>query len=360
MWINKNGYAQERIKDPDTGLEKIISVKVKGSSEKARVEAFRKLQDKITHISDKKVLLSDAIKIYIKENERSLKPSSLRKCRIELNSFLQIVGDSYINSLSAGYIRSKLLDSGKENRTLNGYLKIFKTFWLWAYRNDIADSREVFDKLTPFQDTPKRARIQDKYLEPWELSKLIEAMTVERWVLMTELLATSGLRIGEVIGLDNCDVWGSLIHVNKTYDANNKILTEPKTLSSKRDVYVQEELREIIDKIREYVKRQNEIFGVETDIFFPDPEGGRLKYYSYSTYLREVSERVLGRRITPHTLRHTHCSMLAAKGMNLEAISARLGHDDSRITKEIYFHRLEEMKEKENRQLDGIKLLRKA
>ena len=52
--------------------------------------------------------------------------------------------------------------------------------------------------------------------------------------------------------------------------------------------------------------------------------------------------------------------MLAAKGMNLEAISARLGHDDSRITKEIYFHRLEEMKEKENRQLDGIKLLRKA
>ena len=153
---------------------------------------------------------------------------------------------------------------------------------------------------------------------------------------------------------------GCAFAANKTYDANNKILTEPKTLSSKRDVYVQEELREIIDKIREYVKRQNEIFGVETDIFFPDPEGGRLKYYSYSTYLREVSERVLGRRITPHTLRHTHCSMLAAKGMNLEAISARLGHDDSRITKEIYFHRLEEMKEKENRQLDGIKLLRKA
>ena len=51
MWINKQGYAQERIKDPDTGLEKIISVKVKGSSEKARMEAFRKLQNKMDHLS---------------------------------------------------------------------------------------------------------------------------------------------------------------------------------------------------------------------------------------------------------------------------------------------------------------------
>ena len=114
MWVNKSGYAQERIKDPNTGLERIVSVKVKGTSDKARLEAFKRLQDKINHISDRKVLLSDAIKIYIKENERSLKPSSLRKCRIELNSFLQVVGDSYINSLSAGFIRTKLLDSGKK------------------------------------------------------------------------------------------------------------------------------------------------------------------------------------------------------------------------------------------------------
>ena len=162
MWINKNGYAQERIKDPDTGLEKIISVKVKGSSEKARMEAFRKLQNKIDHLSDKRILLSEAIETYLTEMERSLKPSSLRKSSIELNSFLKIVGDSYVNNLSAGYVRTKLLNSGKGNRTLNGYLKIFKTFWLWAYRNDIVDSRELFDKLSNFQDTPKRERIQDK------------------------------------------------------------------------------------------------------------------------------------------------------------------------------------------------------
>ena len=202
MWINKQGYAQERIKDPNTGIEKIISVKCKGLSDKARMEAFRKLQNKIDHLSDKRILLSEAVTIYLNEMERSLKPSSLRKARIELSSIMKIIGDSYINSMSAGYIRTKLLESGRENRTLNGYMKIFKTFWLWAYRNDIAESREVFDKLSPFQDTPKRARIQDKYLEPEELQKLIDGMKEERWILMTRLLATSGLRIGEVIALN--------------------------------------------------------------------------------------------------------------------------------------------------------------
>lgn len=357
MWINKNGYAQERIKDPDTGLEKIISVKVKGSSEKARMEAFRKLQNKIDHLSDKRILLSEAVTIYLNEMERSLKPSSLRKARIELGSIIKIIGDSYINSLSAGYIRTKLLESGRENRTLNGYMKIFKTFWLWAYRNDIAESREVFDKLSPFQDTPKRARIQDKYLEPEELQKLIDGMNEERWILMTQLLATSGLRIGEVIALNKSDVTGKCIQVSKNYDSNNKILTEPKTFSSKREVYIQPELRKVIDQINAYVKRQEEIFGVTSIIFFPEPDGDRLKYYTYSKYLREASERILGRRISPHALRHTHASFLFAKGMDLTSVSARLGHDDSRITKEIYLHRLEELKEKENKQLDGIKLL---
>ena len=49
--------------------------------------------------------------------------------------------------------------------------------------------------------------------------------------------------------------------------------------------------------------------------------------------------------------------MLFAKGVPLEAVSARLGHYDSKITKAIYLHKLEEQKEKENKLLDSITLL---
>ena len=354
MWITSKGLMQERIVDPHTGLEKVVSVKCKGTSEKAKQEAFKRLTERIEKMNDPRVRLSAAVDSYIKESERNLKPSSVRKMRIELEQFMNIIGDANMDSLTAGYIRKKLLESGRENRTLNGYMKIFKTFWMWAYRNDLFQSREVFDKLQSFQDTPKKERIQDKYLEPKELTTLLDAMSETRWKLVTECLALSGLRIGELAAMTKSDISGNYIHVNKTYDANNKVVTSAKTYSSQRDVYIQDELKDCIRRINEYVKWQEEVTGITSILFFPDLDGGYMKYYTYRKYLAENSLKCLHRSICPHTLRHTHCSVLASRGMNLQSISDRLGHSDSKITKEIYLHKLEELKEKENRQLDAI------
>lgn len=353
MWIY-NGLVQERITMPDTGLKKVISIKIKGKGVKAENEAYKKLNDKIRKLSYTRLLLSEGIDLYIKDIGKTLKPSSVRKARITLGSIIDVTGDAYLENITAGFIRRKFLESGKQNRTLNGYIKIFKTFWLWAYRNDLVQSKEVFDKLTPFPDTPKRERIQDKYLEPWELNELISNMKEKRWALLTEALALSGLRIGEFASLTKADVAGDYIRVNKTYDANNKVLTSAKTYSSKRDVFIQDELKDCISRINEYCKFQAEVCGYTSMLFFPDTDGGYLQYYTYRKYLREVSERVLHKKIVPHALRHTHCSVLASRGMSLESISDRLGHTDSKITKEIYLHKLQELKEKENQQLNTI------
>jgi integrase len=42
--------------------------------------------------------------------------------------------------------------------------------------------------------------------------------------------------------------------------------------------------------------------------------------------------------LTPHSLRHTHTSLLAEAGVPLEAIKERLGHGDDEITERIYLH----------------------
>lgn len=356
MWIYKD-YVQERVTMPETGLSKIVSVKIKGKGLKAEQEAFKRLTAKIEQIAFKRLLFSEAISLYLTDIEKNLKPSSVRKGRITLHSIIEVTGDAYLENMTAGFVRKKFIASGKENRTLNGYLKVFKTFWLWCYRNDLVHSREVFDKLTPFMDTPKKERIQDKFLETDEMNRLLEAMTEKRWNLVTRALLLSGLRIGEFCALDRIDVRKDYIHVTKTYDANNKIITSAKSFDSRRDVFIQAELREVLDEIAEYTKWQAKICGYESMIYFPDTDGDRLHYYAYSKYLRETSENVLHRRITPHTLRHSHCSMLSLAGVPLEQISARLGHSDSRITKEIYLHRMQELKEQENRRLDALHLI---
>jgi integrase len=48
--------------------------------------------------------------------------------------------------------------------------------------------------------------------------------------------------------------------------------------------------------------------------------------------------------LTPHSLRHTHTSLLAEAGVSLEQIMKRLGHTDDQISKNVYLHITQEMK----------------
>ena len=52
----------------------------------------------------------------------------------------------------------------------------------------------------------------------------------------------------------------------------------------------------------------------------------------------------INQELTPHSLRHTHTSLLAEAGVALEQIMDRLGHSDDQITKNVYLHVTQEMK----------------
>lgn len=353
MWINNRGYMQERIIDPHTGLNKIISVKCSGNSVKARDLAYRALQDKIKSLSDSDFRFFPTIDVYLSEMQKEWKASTYSHENSHFKQIKKILGDAYMSKMTAGAIRTKFIESGKNNHTLNDYQHSIKAFWRWAYRNDFVKTLDVADKLSAFKDTPKKERIQDKYLETSEVKRLFTAMVDPRYKLASKFLVLTGMRIGEMQALEDSDVWGSIIRINKTYDRANRIVTAPKTMESKREIHIQPELRECIDQIREL----KEIIGYSGNLFFPDANGKRFDYGSYNDYLEMISCAVLGRKITPHIFRHTHCSFLVMSGLSYEAIMARLGHGDSKVTKEIYTHRLKELKEKENRQIDSIKLL---
>jgi integrase len=69
-------------------------------------------------------------------------------------------------------------------------------------------------------------------------------------------------------------------------------------------------------------------------------------YHGYPEYIKFIETRMarllklagLNETLTPHSLRHTHCSLLAEAGATLEQIMERLGHGDNDITRTIYLH----------------------
>jgi integrase len=249
------------------------------------------------------------------------------------------VGNVDINSLTAGMIREKFLKTGRAAGTINQYIKRFKGFLRWAYQNDYLVSSDVYEKLSYLKDIPHKAKIADKYLEADELTALIASMDVPRWRLLTEFLALSGLRIGEALALDRDDIDMDYIHVYKTIQIGSGEIGDAKTMSSVRDVYIQPELAECLKEIDKAMKEQQKATRyTPTPYLFEGLDGGRAEYRAYNKYLKKRSKSVLGREISPHALRHTHTSLLAAQGIPFDVISRRLGHENSQITREIYFH----------------------
>lgn len=97
--------------------------------------------------------------------------------------------------------------------------------------------------------------------------------------------------------------------------------------------------------------------GVRTDLFLHSNKGGYIQFFSFNKYIRTLSNKVLGKSITTHALRHTHASLLLENGVSIDTISRRLGHENSKVTREIYLHITKALEKKDNIQLENVKIL---
>lgn len=370
MWCEKlnNGKYRfaERYLDPMTMTQKKVSVTLDKNTRQAQKTAQQALQEKIQAklmyaAIPKDIRLKDLVKAYRTEQERTVKQSTYQRNYWTCNSLMEILGDDILLSrLSSGYIRSRLLATGKGPGTLNEYLKRLKALLRWGYKNDYISDIRYLDKLEPFKDIPHRQKIEDKFLERSELQLLIEGMSVKQWRDLTMFLSLSGLRFGEAAALlrSDLDFNSRVIHVTKTYDGINDVVTTPKTYNSVRDVYMQDELYDLCRQLFISGYIDHDIIRMNPgNLLFPYKGKKHICFDTYAKYLRENSERILGRRITPHTLRHTHASLLMEQGVDIDAIADRLGHYNSRITREIYLHVTKRLEEERDNQIKNIKLL---
>ncbi len=365
MWTEetKNGKYKfvERFTDPLTGRYRRVSIVMDKNTARSQKDAQRALNSKIDALFtpvEKKLNLSQLLTVYEAEQKRTVKLSTYDRNKSACASIKEILGgETIVDRLTAGYVRERFLASGKANVTLNEYLKRFKALIRWGYRNDYVQDISFLSKLELFPDKTKREKIQDKYLEADELRMLTQSMCVPKWKMLTEFLALSGLRFGEAAALlrSDLDLKARVIHVNKNYDQAHDLVTTPKTLTSIRDVYMQDELYTLCRSIL-ICTTGSKIYPI-SNVLFVGTAREHIMFDSYAKYLRETSQKVLGRRITPHTLRHTHASLLMEQGVPVESISRRLGHTNSKITREIYLHVTKKLEERENSQLKEIKIL---
>ena len=229
----------------------------------------------------------------------------------------------------------------------------------WGYNNDLHSNYAILSKLSAKADISAHQKVKDKYLEPEELDKLLERLkAVPYWYYLSYFLSLTGLRIGEALALHKNDIGSKYITVNKTLDLNDGTFGTPKTLESNREVFIQPELRSLIKKINIYEKEKSMSLNLKSILFMFDDKGNPLSYYAFRKYIYDAAKDIgIAKKVTPHIFRHTHASLLASQGVSIEAISRRLGHSDSDITKEIYLHVTKQLIKNDEAQINNVKLL---
>lgn len=356
MYITKRDgkyRAWERVVGPDGKVRK-ISVTMDRDTPQSRKKAAAQLARKIVN-PENNLRYDDLVDYYIEYQKTTMKQSTWSRNEASLKRLSATFGNAKLSKMTAGFISSRLLKKTKNPTTYNEYLKRIKAMFRWAYQMDYIESSACVDKVRPLKDLTEHEKVSDKYLEADELKKVLEA-SGEYYSAVFEFLALSGLRIGELIALDDKDVTNTDIIVNKTYDFRHDTLSTPKTAFSIRSVHIQPELRSCIQRIRTLSNLHRMISGSRVHYFVVSATGDRLSYNKANRRLKSICKRVVNKDITLHALRHTHVALMASAGADLDQIARRIGHGDSRITKEIYFHLTEKQREKDNATFDSISI----
>ena len=180
-------------------------------------------------------------------------------------------------------------------------------------------------------ESPKTGRRLPEVLSLEEIDLMIAAIPGEkneslRNEAIVEMLYGSGLRVSELTDL----------RISRIDFEEGFVLVEGKG-SKERIVPVSSRALELIKEWLGQRERLNIKRGDE-DILFLNRRGGRLTRVMVFYIIKDLGERAgIGRKISPHTLRHSFATHLLEGGANLRSIQEMLGHE-SVTTTEIYVH----------------------
>ena len=298
-----------------------------------------------------------------------------RKCR---NTYISVLGEKKLKAITQGDIQTatyELFKKGLSEKYIREGLGMLKNCLEIAFVNHVIDVNPCVCILFPNSNEYhcKEMRV----LDSWEVELFLKACKNTYYDEMYQIMISSGMRIGEVGGLQwECvDFTNQVIKIRRAlmtdYYKGKKIqqLITPKTSNSYREIPFFGETADLFRKWKIKQDGRKEMMG---DRWRCDSEFGNLvfttlygspvnkyvvqqdlnKIVSNMTILEKLNsdkEYRLPRdikHIHPHALRHTACSILFMKGMDPVVIQRIMGHANFSTTLG-YMHLLENKRKEE-------------
>lgn len=229
--------------------------------------------------------------------------------------------------------------------------------------------RAVEWKILKVNPMPKEPKVRHRIVEPYddkELAALFDALQTEDdlWRVMITLTISTGLRLGEVNGLQwrDIDLVNGTLQVRRTLSSakdGKPIVTEPKTANSKRIISLSASMTQELRDYRKLVHEQLGRWKEPSDFYvFCNIDGKPFHPETPYLHFRSFLKKHGLRHIRFHDLRHLSATLLIQSGIHAKIISERLGHSNIGTTMNIYGHALRQADQAAADALDNVLPLR--
>jgi integrase len=164
--------------------------------------------------------------------------------------------------------------------------------------------------------------------------RMLLSVLTEPCASVVAVAVLTGMRIGEILALrwKRFDLLGATLEVAENYSSGE--FGSPKTKSSRRVIPVSSALRRVLETHR---ARMNPTSPEE--LVFQTPKGTPLSDKNlYNRELAPACDRIGQPRVSWHSFRHTHQTLLHDSGASLKTSQELLGHSDLETTLNVYTH----------------------
>ena len=218
-----------------------------------------------------------------------------------------------------------LMDEGRAATSVNRKLSTLRSFYRFLLKKKVMTVNPMTKVVGPKKKKPLPSFVREK-----DMDRLLDDLTFgegyegcrDRMIL--EMFYATGMRLSELIGLDDADV-----------DFSAKLIKVTGKRNKQRLIPFANELEH---DLRVYIKVRDGALPNGSDAFFVRKDGKRMyPMQVYRLVKRNLSKVVSLKKRSPHVLRHTFATAMLNDCAELRAVKELLGHE-SLTTTEVYTH----------------------
>ena len=310
----------------------------------------------------------------VANREGQVKESTIRN----QNKWYKTISDMAIDKIGTRFGDLKLIEIERQNvidlqialkkarkkdgspkystNTINCYINLVKHILNDALDDEIIQ-KNVASRIKNLQRIEPEARnTKHRALTIEETERFLEAAADSWYLNLYKFMLCTGCRVGECGAIRRSDINKVLgtISINKTItktEYGDTIGDSAKTSAGNRVIPLTTAARQATEaqiRLNESISGIIEIDG----LIFTSINGSLLNEDVVNRDINNICKKSLIDKFTSHALRDTFATRAIENGMNPKTLQEIMGHNDYKITMNLYGHVMEETKEKEMNAID--------